>query len=121
MSAQFENYPNERRLSPRVSGAGIKVEYFANGNEASAKKASVKNICIHGICIFMPEVIEAKEMITMDIFLPGSKTPLRAKGTVVWYGAGDREGYYNVGIEFETISEEDRKKISDFVEKNLKK
>ncbi|MBN1869838.1 MAG: PilZ domain-containing protein [Candidatus Omnitrophica bacterium] len=120
MMAQFERYPEERRRSPRISGDGIKLEYFANGNQASTTKASVKNICIHGICIYMPEVIEAKETISVNISLPGSKIPIRAQGVVVWYGAGDRLGYYNVGIEFEKISKEDQKKLSDYIEANLK-
>ena len=58
MHAPFESYPNERRRSPRISGAGIEIEYFTNGDETSIAEASVKDICIHGICIYMPEVIE---------------------------------------------------------------
>ena len=120
MTAQFERYPNERRRSPRISGAGTEVEYFADGKKASAAKAFVKDICIHGICLYMPKVVEAREMIAMNIFLAGSEIPIRAQGVVVWYNAGTRLGYYNVGIEFEKISEEDQKKLSDHIEANLK-
>jgi len=120
MTAQFERYPNERRRSPRISGAGTKVEYFADGDEASATKASVKDICIHGICIYVPEVIETKKTMFMNIVLAGSEIPIRVQGVVVWYSGGDRVGYYNVGIEFEKISEEDQKKLSDHIEANLK-
>ena len=120
MTAQFERFPDERRRSPRISGAGIEVEYFSGGNKTLATKAVVKNICIHGICIYMPEVIETREAISVNIFLTGSEIPLRAQGAVVWYSAGERSGYYNVGIEFEKISKEDQKKLSDHIEANLK-
>ena len=120
MNAQFESYPNERRRSPRVSGVGIRAEYFPVGKEESAAKASVKDICIHGICIHMPNVIEVSETISINIFLPDRKDPLQALGVVVWYNAANLLDCYNVGIEFESISEEDRKTLADYVEKNLK-
>lgn len=120
MTAQFERFPDEKRRSPRIDGAGIKVEYFPEGSKASAIKSTIKNICIHGICIYMPEVIEVTETINMKIFLPGSDIPIPAKGVIVWYGAGGKADCYNVGIEFEKISEEDQKKLSGYIEANLK-
>ena len=120
MAAQFEGYPDERRRSPRISGAGAEVEYFADRNKASVARALVKDICIHGICIYMPEIIGAKETISMKIFLPGSEAPIRAQGAVVWYSAGKNSNCYNVGIVFEKISQEDREKLSDHIEANLK-
>ena len=49
MEDQQEKFPQEKRRSPRVGGAV--VEYFMDGEEASVKKAFIKDICIHGICI----------------------------------------------------------------------
>jgi len=120
MSDSFEQYPSERRRSPRVPGNAIEVEYFTDSGDATPTEASVRNICIHGICLFLPEVVEGKDTINMKILLPGRKDPLRALGSVVWYSAGDREGFYNVGIEFLEISDEDQKLIADFVERALK-
>ncbi len=118
MSTQFESYPNERRRSPRISGAGTEVEYFTDKNKTSPTKALVKDICIHGICIYVPEVIGANETIRMDILLTGSEIPIHAQGAVVWYGAGNRPDCYKVGIEFEKISEEDQKKLFAYIEAN---
>ncbi len=119
MSAQFESYPDERRRSPRINGAEIKVEYFTEKNKASAVHTSVKDVCIHGICLFMPDIIEVNETISMKISLAGSETPIAAQGVIVWFSAGDRSGCYNVGIEFEKISEEDQMKLSDYIKAHL--
>jgi len=115
MTIPFDQFPNENRRSPRVDGKGIKVEYYSTGNEASPTKAPVKNICFHGICICMPSISEGWKMIHMNIVPPGRTTPISATGSVVWYNMLEGDDYYNVGIEFQTISEEDQKWLEDYV------
>ena len=112
-----ERFPKEKRRSPRVSGA--LVEYFVDGQESLAKKAFIKDICIHGICIYMPEVVEEKTIICMDVFLFGSEIPMKAKGRVVWHKQGEYLGYYNIGIEFTKMSKEDKKSLSNHIKANL--
>ena len=114
-----EKFPKEKRLSPRVSGAV--VEYFIDGQEETVKKAFIKDICIHGICIYMPEGVEAKTIVCMNIFLFGSEISINAKGRVVWHKQGEYFGYYNVGIEFTEMSKEDKERLSDHIKVNLNK
>ena len=119
MTAPFDNFPYERRRSPRVSGAGIGVEYFPAGGKTQPTKTSAKNICIHGICLCMTNITEPKETVIMDILLPGSDIPFRAEGSVVWYNAFENEDYFRVGIEFAKITDEDQKKLSDYIQEKL--
>lgn len=115
MSAQFEAFPEERRRSPRINGAGITVEYTVAGAKAPATKAGVKNICVHGICVYMPQVKEVAVTYDMTIFLPGHPAPLHTLGNFVWYGPSDRPNCFNVGIEFEKMSESDQKKLAEYI------
>jgi len=55
----------------------------------------------------------------MDILLPGSDIPFRAEGSVVWYNAFENEDYFRVGIEFAKITDEDQKKLSDYIQEKL--
>ena len=116
MEDQQERFPKEKRRSPRVGGAV--VEYFIDREEAPVKKAFIKDICIHGICIYMPEIVEEKKIVDMDIYLFGSETLIHAKGRVVWHKPGEYLGYHNIGIEFTEVPKEDKKKLSDHIKAN---
>ena len=119
MGDQQERFPNEKRRSPRVGGA--MVEYYVERQESSEKKAFIKDICIHGICIYAPESVEAEKIIYMSVFLFGSEVSLEAEGMVVWNKPGEYVGYHNVGIEFTKMSEEDKTRLSEHIEANLYK
>lgn len=121
MTASFERYPDERRRSPRIDGAGIKVEYRPEGTNESAIKSTAKNICIHGICVYMPAVVEVTQTIEMKIDLPGDEIPILTKGTIVWYGSGREVATYQAGIEFQGMSEEDQKRLSVYIDARMKK
>lgn len=117
MPDQLDRFPKEKRRSPRISGAV--VEYTIGENQALSKKAFIKDICVHGICVYMPEVMDHDAKINMDIFLFGNETPIHAEGKVVWYTKGEYLGHHNVGIEFQKISKKDKKTLSDHIKANL--
>ena len=117
MAENQERFPKEKRRSPRVGGAV--VEYYIGDDESSVKKAFIKDICIHGICIYMPEGVDETTEISMDVFLFGIDTPISAKGRVVWHKPGEYLGYHNVGVEFQGISKEDKKRVANHIKINL--
>ena len=118
MAEQTDKFPKEKRRSPRVSGA--MVEYSFIGKNESVKKAFIKDICIHGICIYMPETIKDEKNIIMEIFLFGSETPIKSEGRIVWHKSGEYLGYNNVGIEFTQMPDEDKKRLSGYIKASLK-
>lgn len=118
MADRTDKFPNEKRRSPRVSGA--MAEYSFAGKDSSVRKAFIKDICIHGTCIYMPETIKEETDIHMDIYLFGSEAPIHAEGRAVWHKPGEYLGYNNVGIEFTEMPEEDRKKLSNYIKASLK-
>ena len=116
MGEKGERFPQEKRRSPRIGGAV--VEYYCDNNEAVVKKAFIKDICIHGICIYMPEGVENVTEVTMDVFLFGSDAPINTKGRVVWHKPGEYLGYHNVGIEFSEMDEGEKKRLAEHIKVN---
>jgi len=114
MEDQGEKFPKERRKVKRVSGT--LVEYSFEGKDATAKEAFIKDICIYGVCIFIPHAVDIDAILSLDIFLFGNNAPISAKGKVIWQKAGESLGYYNVGIEFTKMSDEHEKILSDHIE-----
>jgi len=114
MEDQDEKFPHERRKAKRVSGT--LVEYTFEGKNATTKEAFIKDICIYGVCIFVPHAVELDAILFLDIFLFGNDAPISAKGKVIWQKAGESLGYYHVGIEFTKMSDEHEKILSDHIE-----
>ena len=114
-----ERFPKEKRRSPRVSGAI--VEYFIDGQNPDRKKAFIKDLCIHGICIYIPHAVGSDAVLCMYIFLFGSNVPIFAKGRVVWQKPADYVGFYNVGCEFMEMNDEGRKRLADHIKANYQK
>jgi hypothetical protein len=118
MSEDDEKFSKERRRAPRVGGSI--VEYSVEGRNASLRKAFIKDICIYGICVYVPEMFDEKSVLDLNIYLFGLETPINPKGRVVWQKPGGFLGYYNVGIEFTDISDECTKILSNHIELNFK-
>ena len=116
MMEKDDQFPNEKRRSPRVNGA--LVEYCVDGRSTDRKKAFIKDLCIHGICIYVPSPIDATSILCMDIYLFGSSEPIFGKGRIVWQKLGGYFNFYNVGIEFTEMSEEDTKTLTEHIEAN---
>jgi len=117
MSDTDEKFPKERRKAPRVSGAIVE---YTTEEDSSIKKAFIKDICIYGICIYVPESFEIGSKLNLDIFLFGDDIPIHAKGRVIWQKSGGYLGYYNMGIEFKEISDAHSKILDDHIMANYK-
>lgn len=118
MSDAEEKFPQERRRVPRVGGSI--VEYSVDGKDSGLKKAFIKDICIYGICIYVPETFDNGVVLDLSIYLFGNEKPINPKGKIVWQKPGGFLGYYNVGVEFTEISEECTKVLEDHIKINLK-
>jgi len=116
MEDQDEKFPKEKRRAPRVSGT--LVEYTFEGKDAPAKEAFIKDICIYGVCIFVPHNVEQDEILCLNVYLSGDDNPINAKGKVIWHKAGSHLGYFNVGIEFTKMSVEHKVILTEYIEKN---
>ena len=118
MTEDAEKFPKERRRAPRVTGA--LVEYSIEGRDVDRRNAFIKDVCIYGICIYIPETVKSGEVISLDIILYGDDNAIQAVGKVIWCKPGGYLGYYNVGIEFDEISDSHQKILSDYIAANYR-
>ncbi|MGB2706008.1 MAG: PilZ domain-containing protein [Candidatus Omnitrophota bacterium] len=110
----------EKRRSPRVDD-GIRIRIF---DKNIRTPVPVINISRHGALIRTSNLPNLGEMLDLSLFLPTEGEPIGIKGRVVrivticsaW---GFRR--FNIGIEFISIVETQRKKLAKTVEYLLKK
>jgi len=112
----------ERRRYPRLPGT--LVEYFPIGEIAAKKTSFTENISPVGVRLLVDEEIKINALLSLKIYLPGSKDAIEAKGRIVWtrlssFLSRGKRKHYDLGMEFVEIDESDREKIWQYVAKHL--
>ena len=114
----------ERRKYPRIPGAF--VEYCPTGEISSRRTSFTEDISPAGIRILVDEEVKINTVLSLKIFLPASKEGIEAEGRVVWARSSsfltvEKKKHYDVGVEFTKIDENDRRRIWEYIVKNIEK
>jgi c-di-GMP-binding flagellar brake protein YcgR len=116
---------NERRSFPRVPiNVEIAYKIISLPEKISNPMIRSKDISETGIRIIVLERLDPYTMLDIEFLLPGSKEPIFATGRTIWMeefmvGSLNSSKAYEVGIEFVSISKEDREKIHQFTSFSL--
>ena len=106
----------DRRLYQRLP-ASI-VEYSLVSEGAKEKSSFAKDVSLGGVCILISEKIELNTILSLKIYLPTYKTPVEAKGIVVWMKKSGylnpKDKHYDIGVKLIEIEENDRDKIYEY-------
>lgn len=80
----------------------------------------VMNISGAGVFLYTPDIFSVETKLELELFLPKEKEPIRTEGMVIWMADKNLQpdSYPGMGIQFTNISEEDTKRLLDFIEKN---
>jgi c-di-GMP-binding flagellar brake protein YcgR len=112
---------DEKRAFPRVS-LNVKVDYKIISSPEKVPDPMIlsKDISEIGIRIVAFERLNPYTMLDLKFLLPGSKESISATGRAVWskesmVGTSSSSKAYEIGVEFVSISKEDREKINQFV------
>jgi len=116
--SEKETKIQERRKFVRLN-ASVEVYYTLVGEESEKQEQTVtKDISAGGICLIVYEPIKIGNILSLRIYLPDNEPFILTKGKVVWTKsfniAGEKERY-DVGIEFVSIGEADRKRVDKYV------
>ena len=114
---EYDNSVEKRRFVRAKFPCRIKI-YFPKEHIVLS---STRNIGAGGIRVIVEEKLEVSSIVGLDIYLEDE--PISCKGRVVWsveyVGHADDSPkcnfFYDTGIEFAQISEEDRNVVSSFV------
>lgn len=111
----------ERRLYPRASAA-MPVQYRGIRQANDAIMGTIaRNISKGGVALIVNEFISVFTRLIVEISIPPIAKPIRAISKVVWIRKRPHGEQYEVGMEFVDITEEDRRNVSDFVERSIPK
>ncbi len=94
--------------------AAVDVEYRIEGAQ-KAPKARTKsvNISIGGICFEAADRCKIGVKLDMEIFLKPDES-IKIEGSIVWHKKLE-DGSHRVGVRFEGLKDEDKKRFSDFI------
>ncbi|MFH1753356.1 MAG: PilZ domain-containing protein [Candidatus Omnitrophota bacterium] len=114
----------ERRASVRVKTA-LQAAYAVDKASNHENETVSKNISLGGILMLLYEKLHPATLLALDIFIPGSKSPIMAKGEVVWIkelSGLDEIGrrMFDAGIKFVSMAPADKEKLDREI-KNLAK
>lgn len=116
----------ERRKYVRSDGL-ILVNYKIPALQMEGK-SSAFDINALGVRLTVNKELATATLVEMELYLPGDSQPILAKGEVVWAQKykekaetqiEPQKGYYYTGIKFTVISENNRTRIIDYVDRKL--
>lgn len=109
----------ERRESPRVNTA-MSVQYRGiRQTDDSVVGAIARDISVGGIRLLVNEFVSVFTRLVLEVALPSSPKPVTVISKVAWVRKRPHGEQYEVGMQFMDIAEEDRRDISDFIEKSI--
>lgn len=108
----------ERREYVRCD-LNTEIKYSLIGDPDMKNDCSSVDVCVLGLKILAREKLEKGTQLRIVFNLPQEKDEIVAKCTVVaWVKKGEKD-LFETGIEFLEISEEDKGRISRFIQKKL--
>ncbi len=102
----------EGQLTSRAPRIPLDVEVNCDGN----KFVYSKNISESGIALISDQELAQGQFIRLQFFLPGIKESINAHGKVVRSEAVS-ENFFEIGVSFWDIEEEDRELLKNFFQK----
>lgn len=94
--------------------AAVDVEYRIESAQKAQKACSQSiNISVGGICFEAPDKCKVGARLDMEIFLKPDN-PVKVKGSVIWQKKFE-DDTQRVGVKFDGLKEEDKKRFSDFI------
>lgn len=111
----------ERRVFPRISTA-MPVQYRGIRQANGAVVGTIaRDISSGGVRLVVNEFLSVFTRLVVEVSIPPTPKSIRAISKVVWIRKRPYGEQYEVGMEFVDITEEDKRNISDFVERSIPK
>lgn len=115
----------ERRKVERLE-AMLDVRYKLLKSTKLKLATRSKNISEDGICILASEILSKDSVIELEVFIPSTKEPIRAKGQVAWQEDKSQineigKRTFVTGVKFLEIEDMDKYKLVDYINNHLTK
>lgn len=111
----------ERRRHPRVISA-MPVQYRGIRQDGDAAVGTVaRDISNGGIRFVTNEFISIFTRLVVEVSIPSTPKPVKAISKVVWIHKRPYGEQYEIGMQFVDMTEEDKRNLSQFVERSIPK
>lgn len=108
----------DQRRFPRAKCKCVVTLREAGGS--STVSVNTENIGMGGVCVLLAKGLDIFSAVELDLALEDGKSPLHAKGTVVWVVQRKefrKSPNFDTGVEFADLSAEDKARIEAVIDK----
>lgn len=114
-----------RRKFPRVNYPCLVVIRNDSEDDNDVILTHTENVGIGGICVILKKDVKLFSFVDLELDLLDLGEHIKCKGKVVWnvQRKGDEKTkplFYDIGIEFESLSEEERQRMEAVVQRLVK-
>jgi len=111
----------ERRQYPRVNTT-MSIQYRGIRQASdSVMGAIARDISSGGIRVLVNEFISVFTRLVVEVYIPSTSEAVKVVSKVAWIQKRPHGEQYEVGMQFMDMAEEDRRNISEFVERSIPK
>ena len=115
-----EDFP-ERRQQPRVNTT-MSVQYRGIRQASDSVVNTIsRDISAGGVRLLVDEFISVFTRLVLEIAVPSTPKPVRVVSKITWIRKRPYGEQYEVGAQFMDMPEEDKRGLSDFMEKSIPK
>lgn len=114
-----------RRKFPRVSYPCLVIVRNKENKSVESILAHTENVGIGGVCVILKQDIKVFSNVEIEIDLLDLGEHVKCKGKIVWNvqrkNSEDKKPlFYDIGIEFQDITDEDRSRFEKIVQRLVK-
>lgn len=109
----------ERRQYPRVNTT-MSIQYRGMRQASdSVMGAIARDISSGGIRVLVNEFISVFTRLVVEVYIPSTSEAVKVVSKVAWIQKRPHGEQYEIGMQFLDMAEEDRRNISEFVERSI--
>ncbi len=112
----------DKRKYARIT-INVPIKYRFVNKDKPAKNVYTINISAGGtrIVLYVDEPVAVGDLIELSLYLPSKMAPIKAVAEVKWVREyyGELKNGFEVGMEYKSISEEDKKTIMQFINESF--
>ncbi|MCA9393514.1 MAG: PilZ domain-containing protein [Candidatus Omnitrophica bacterium] len=110
----------DRRKFPRVKYPCLVIIKNGEGDDKEVILSHTENIGIGGVCVILKKNIKMFTQVEIELDLLDMGDHIKCNGKIVWNvqrksDAKKKPLFYDVGVEFESLPDDDKKRIEDVV------
>ncbi len=111
-----------RRKFPRVKYPCLITVWYEDEEQKETFLTHTENVGIGGICVICHQRLKMFSPVSLEIDLMDMEEHIRCQGKIMWVVQRKdvdkgKPVSYDIGVEFEGINEEDRRRVSTIVQR----